>query len=91
MGHVFSDAKLKLFITADAEIRAKRRHDELVEKGDNITFNEVLENINDRDRRDINRKINPLLQAKDAILIDTSDLSIQDQDILIEALINQKK
>tara|TARA_B100001250_G_scaffold409676_1_gene434515 strand:+ start:111 stop:797 length:687 start_codon:yes stop_codon:yes gene_type:complete len=88
---VFSDAKIKLFITADAEIRAKRRHDELVGKGDNITFNEVLENINDRDRRDINRKINPLLQAKDAILIDTSDLSIEDQDILIEALINQKK
>ena len=88
---VFPDAKLKLFITARAEIRAKRRHDELIKKGNNVTFNEILRNLNDRDTYDINRKINPLLQAKDAILIDNSDLSIEDQDILIEGLINNKK
>ena len=88
---VFPDAKVKLFITASAEIRAKRRHDELLKKGDVVSFNEILKNLNDRDAHDINRKINPLVQAKDAILIDNSDLSIQDQNILIENLINNKK
>ena len=88
---VFPDAKLKLFVTASAEIRAKRRCDELIKKGDDVSFNEILKNLNDRDAHDINRKINPLLQAKDAVLIDNSDLSIQDQNILIEDLINKKK
>jgi cytidylate kinase len=85
---VFPDAKIKLFITARAEIRARRRYNELVNKGDCVSFNEILKNLNDRDGHDINRKINPLLQAKDAILIDNSDLSIEDQNILIEKLIN---
>ena len=88
---VFPDAKVKLFITARAEIRAKRRHEELLKKGDDVSFNEILKNLNDRDAHDINRKINPLVQAKDAILIDNSDLSLQDQNILIENLINNKK
>jgi cytidylate kinase len=88
---VFPDAKLKLFITAHPEIRAKRRFDELVKKGDDVTFNKILNNLNDRDAHDINRKINPLFQAKDAVLIDNSDLSIQDQNILIKDLINKKK
>ena len=88
---VFPDAKVKLFITARAEIRAKRRYDELLKKGDNVSFNEILKNLNDRDAHDINRKINPLVQAKDAILIDNSDLSLKDQNILIENLINNKK
>tara|TARA_B100001758_G_C18406010_1_gene612149 strand:- start:160 stop:846 length:687 start_codon:yes stop_codon:yes gene_type:complete len=85
---VFPDAKLKLFITARAEIRALRRFNELVKKGDNVSFNEILKNLNDRDRHDINRKINPLVQANDAILIDNSDLSIKDQNLFIEELIN---
>ncbi|MEC7646699.1 MAG: (d)CMP kinase [Bacteroidota bacterium] len=88
---VFPDAKLKLFITARPEIRAKRRCDELIRKGDNVSFDKVLKNLNDRDMYDVNRKINPLFQAKDAVLIDNSDLSIEDQNILIENLINQKK
>ena len=88
---VFPDAKVKLFITARAEIRTKRRYDELLKKGDNVSFNEILKNLNDRDAHDINRKINPLVQAKDAILIDNSDLSLKDQNILIENLINNKK
>ena len=85
---VFPDAKLKLFITARAEIRALRRFNELVKKGDNVSFNEILKNLNDRDRHDINRKINPLVQANDAILIDNSDLSIKDQNLFIDELIN---
>tara|TARA_B100001250_G_scaffold69116_1_gene55441 strand:+ start:21074 stop:21760 length:687 start_codon:yes stop_codon:yes gene_type:complete len=88
---VFPEAKLKLFITADSEIRARRRYDELVGKGDDVTYREVLENLNARDAHDVHREINPLLQAKDAVLIDNSDLSIIDQNILIEDLINRLK
>ena len=88
---VFPDAKLKLFVTARAEIRAKRRYNELISKGCNVSFSSILNNINIRDQHDINRKINPLVAAKDAVLIDNSDLSIKDQNIMIEGLINDKK
>ena len=57
-------------------------------KGHDVNFNEILRNLNDRDQNDVNRDINPLLKAKDAILIDNSDLSIQDQNILIDTIIN---
>ena len=88
---VFPAAKLKLFVTARPEIRAQRRYDELVKKDTRVTFEEVFKNLNDRDRHDINREINPLVQAKDAVLIDNSDMSIQDQNSLIEDLIKSKK
>ena len=88
---VFPDAKLKLFVTARAEIRAKRRYNELISKGCNVSFSSILNNINIRDQHDLNRKINPLVAAKDAVLIDNSDLSIKDQNIMIEGLINDKK
>ena len=88
---VFPDAKLKLFVTARAEIRAKRRHDELVKNGENVSLEEISNNLNKRDEYDTNRKINPLVMSLDAILIDNSDLSIEDQNILIEDLINNKK
>ena len=87
---VFPDAKLKLFITANAKIRAQRRYDELVEKSEKITYEEVLANLTQRDEHDTNRKINPLIRAKDAILIDNSDLSIQKQNDLIDDLITTK-
>ena len=86
---VIPEAELKLFITASVEIRAQRRYDELVGKGDDISLDQVIKNINDRDSYDINRKLNPLFQAKDAILIDNSDLSFEDQEILIDDLINK--
>ena len=87
---VFPDARLKLFVTAKAEIRAQRRFDELKVKGERVTFDEILQNLNERDEHDTNREINPLLQAEDAILIDNSALSIQDQNDLIDNLINTK-
>ena len=87
---VFPDAKLKLFITASAAIRAQRRYDELVAKGDSVAYKEVFDNLNLRDLHDTNRAINPLLQAKDAILIDNSELSIQKQNDLIDDLITTK-
>jgi len=87
---VFPDARLKLFVTAKAEIRAQRRFDELTVKGERVTFDEILQNLNERDDHDTNREINPLLQAEDAVLIDNSALSIQDQNDLIDNLINTK-
>ena len=87
---VFPDARLKLFVTAKAEIRAQRRFDELTVKGERVTFDEILQNLNERDEHDTNREINPLLQAEDAVLIDNSALSIQDQNDLIDNLINTK-
>ena len=87
---VFPDAKLKLFVTASAEIRAQRRYDELKKKGEKVTFEEVLGSLTLRDDHDTNREINPLLQAKDAILIDNSELSIQKQNALIDDLITNK-
>jgi len=87
---VFPDARLKLFVTAKAEIRAQRRFDELKLKGESVTFDEILQNLNERDDHDTNREINPLLQAEDAVLIDNSVLSIQDQNDLIDNLINTK-
>jgi len=84
---VFPDAKLKLFVTADAEIRAQRRYDELKKKGEEVTFEQVLDNLTLRDDHDTKRKINPLIQADDAILIDNSNLSIENQNALIDDLI----
>ena len=87
---VFPDARLKLFVTASSEIRAQRRYDELVKKEEGITYKEVLGNLTQRDNHDMNREINPLLQAKDAILIDNSELSIKKQNDLIDNLIETK-
>jgi cytidylate kinase len=84
---VFPDAKLKLFVTADAVIRAQRRYDELKKKGEKVTFEQVLDNLTLRDEHDTKRKINPLIQADDAILIDNSNISIEKQNALIDNLI----
>ena len=84
---VFPDAKLKLFVTADVEIRAKRRYSELKRKGEKVTFEQVFSNLTLRDDHDTKRKINPLIQADDAILIDNSNLSIESQNALIDDLI----
>jgi cytidylate kinase len=84
---VFPDAELKLFVTADTVTRAQRRYDELKKKGEKVTFEQVLDNITLRDNHDTKRKINPLVQADDAILINNSNLSIEKQNALIDNLI----
>ena len=84
---VFPGAKLKLFVTADSVIRAQRRFYELKRKGEKVTFEQVLGNLKLRDDHDTKRKINPLIQANDAILIDNSNLSIEKQNALIHDLI----
>lgn len=87
---VFPDADLKLFLTASPEVRAKRRYNEMVDSGEKVEFHEVLENIIYRDNLDSTRKDSPLVIQKDAVLIDNSFLSIEDQLLKISSLIKEK-
>jgi len=77
--NVFPNADLKIFLTADAEIRAERRYKELTEKGQNVSYEEILENVEERDHIDSTRATNPLRQAEDAVLLDNSHISIEEQ------------
>lgn len=76
---VFPDAALKLFITSSPETRARRRFDELKNRGDKVDYNSILQNVKNRDHLDSTRKDSPLIKAKDAIEIDTTNLSISEQ------------
>jgi cytidylate kinase len=76
---VFPDAELKIFLTASPEIRAQRRFNELKEKGEKITYEEVVANIKERDERDSNRLQSPVRKAEDAIELDNSNLTIEEQ------------
>ena len=76
---VFPDAELKIFVTASAEIRAQRRYDELKAKGQEASFDEILNNVKERDHIDMTREVSPLRQAEDAILLDNSHLTIEEQ------------
>jgi len=75
---VFPHAEAKFFLTASAEVRAKRRHVELVAKGQNVTFEETLEDVKRRDAQDSGRAHAPLKQAEDAVLVDSTDLGIDE-------------
>ena len=76
---VFPKAELKLFLTASPEVRAQRRYDELVEKGEKPDFEAVLADVNDRDYRDTHRAESPLRQAEDAIVVDNSSMTREEQ------------
>ena len=76
---VFPDAELKIFVTASAAIRAQRRYDELRSKGQEASYEKILENVEERDRIDQTREVGPLRQADDAILLDNSHMSIAEQ------------
>ena len=76
---VFPEAELKLFMTASTEIRAQRRYDELIAKGETVVFDEVLRNVRERDYIDSNRKDSPLMKADDAIEIDNTDMTLEVQ------------
>ena len=87
---VFPKADVKLFMTANMNIRAERRYQELLSKGQNVNFDEVKESLNRRDYIDMNRDVSPLRQAKDAIVIDNSELTREEQLDLALDIINQK-
>lgn len=76
---VFPDAELKIFVTATPEIRAQRRFDELKAKGQDVGFDEILENVKQRDYIDQNREVSPLRKAEDALMLDNSELTVEEQ------------
>ena len=76
---VFPEAELKIFVTASAEIRAQRRYDELKAKGQEASYDEILANVKERDHIDMTREVSPLRKADDAILLDNSNLTIEEQ------------
>lgn len=76
---VFPDAELKIFVTASDEIRAKRRYDELTAKGESCNMEDILKNVRERDFIDTHREISPLRQAEDAIVLDNSNMTIEEQ------------
>ncbi|MDC1325488.1 (d)CMP kinase [Ulvibacter sp.] len=76
---VFPGAELKIFMNASADKRARRRYDELIAHGDNVTYTEVLENVRERDHIDTTREDSPLVKAGDAIEIDNSEMNLEDQ------------
>ena len=77
---VFPDAELKVFVTASARVRAQRRYDELQAKGMPADFDEILRNVEDRDNLDSHREVSPLRQAPDAVLLDNSEMTIEEQN-----------
>ena len=76
---VFPDAELKIFVTASAEVRAQRRYDELKAKGEEADFDSILENVKQRDYIDQNREVSPLRKADDALTLDNTNLTIDEQ------------
>jgi cytidylate kinase len=88
---VFPKAELKLFLTASPEVRAQRRFDELVEKGEKPDYNAVLADVNDRDYRDTHRAESPLRQAEDAIVVDNSHMTREEQMQVIYDYFNRFK
>ena len=87
---VLPKATVKIFLTASAEVRAKRRTDELLAKGQKVTFEQTLKDIKQRDYQDTNRPIAPLKQAKDAVLLDTSDMDIDGVLAAIGKIVKEK-
>ena len=81
---VLPSAAVKIFLTADVKVRAERRYKELTEKGEKVNLEDIMSDIKSRDEQDMNRKVSPLVQAGDAVLVDTSSLSI---DEVVDAII----
>ena len=88
---VFPNAELKLFITASEEVRAARRHQELLRLGVQVSFQDIYDNLKMRDFSDSTRQNSPLIQVKDAVLIDNTDLDLNAQFHLVLDIIKSKK
>ena len=87
---VFPEAELKIFMTADPMVRAKRRADEMIAKGDQVDLAEVLENLQQRDYIDSHREVSPLTQAEDALVLDNSNMTMQDQVEWLKEIIKER-
>ena len=87
---VFPDAELKIFMTADPMIRAERRAAEMRAKGDDVKIEDVLKNLQERDYIDSHREVSPLTQAEDAIVLDNSHMTMDDQMVWIRKVISER-
>lgn len=87
---VFPNAELKIFLTASPEVRAQRRFDEMVAKGEAVNYDEVLANVKERDDRDQNRVESPLRKADDAVVVDNSNLTRDEQREILKTLFVEK-
>ena len=87
---VFPDAELKIFMTADLMVRARRRADEMASKGENVPIGQVMENLRQRDYIDSHRETSPLTKAADALVLDNSRMTLQDQMVWIKDVIRDK-
>lgn len=87
---VFPNAQLKIFMTADIEIRARRRYDEMVASGKEVSLEEVVKNLSDRDYIDSHRAVSPLVQAEDAVVLDNSHMTLEDQMRWFDALMEER-
>ena len=87
---VFPNAELKIFMTASEQVRAQRRYDELVSKGDHPVFEEVVQNLRERDFIDSHRETSPLAQAPDAFVLDNSDMTMEQEIAWVRGLIQGK-
>lgn len=88
---VFPDAELKIFLEASPEVRAERRRKEHEEKGEHLTFMQVLDEIHERDKRDRERKVSPLVRAKDAVLVDNTAMDVEETARLIVMLARERE
>lgn len=87
---ILPDAELKIFVTARPEVRARRRFDELTTKGESVTYDSVLANVRDRDRIDSGRAVSPLRQAEDALVLDNSDMTLDQQQAWVEERVRER-
>ena len=88
--NVFPDAQLKIFMVADDKVRAQHRYDEMVAGGKQVTFDEVMKNIQDRDYQDTHREISPLRQAPDAIVLDNTKMTLEEEMVWFTDLMRTK-
>lgn len=88
---VFPDAELKIFMTADPRVRAQRRYDELTAKGDEVSLEAIEQNVRDRDYQDMHRAISPLRQAEDAVVLDNSAMTVEEQMVWVMERIEEAR
>lgn len=87
---ILPDAELKIFVTARPEVRARRRFDELTAKGESVTYDSVLTNVRERDRIDSGRAVSPLRQAEDALVLDNSGMTLDQQQAWVEERVRER-
>ncbi|MCS5582812.1 MAG: (d)CMP kinase, partial [Pseudomonadales bacterium] len=87
---IFPEADVKIYLTASAEARAERRYNQLIHKGIGVNLHDLFQSIQDRDERDMNRAVSPLTPAEDALVIDSTDMDIEEVLQNVKAIVTEK-